>query len=430
MRIVPILSAVAVIATLYMVVLERPQLLALAEGDFSALGRTAAADVVRGAFGAELERPEGEDTAEAAEEPAPEPPARRVAVVAMDSTAQGIDRAVVVRGRTEAARQVEVRAETSGRVISEPLRRGASVSAGELLCEVDAGTRPARLAEARARLAEAEISARATGRLTEGGFASELRAAGAEAALESAAAAVAAAEEELARLTVRAPFDGLLETDTAEIGSLLQPGTLCARVIQLDPIRLVGFVPETQVDQIETGALAGARLTSGRTVTGTVTFLARAADPATRTFRVEVTVPNPDGSIRDGQTAEIGIAASGTEAHLVPGSALTLDDAGRLGLRTVDEEARVRFLPVSVVRDTPEGIWVTGLPARADIIVVGQEFVTEGVRVAPTFRDPPEAARAGQGLIEALEALGEAPGAELGAELGAETAAQGDEAGQ
>ena len=412
MRIVSILTAFLVMATLYLVVLERPQLIAFAQGDHSALGRTAAADIVRGALGAEPQPRQADEPPPATEpetgtaasaDTAPGRQERQVPVVAQRSSVQPIDRAVVLRGRTQAARQVEVRAETSGRVISEPLRKGAAIDADELLCEIDPGVRPARLSEARARLAEAELNARAAERLTEGGFASDLRAAGARAGLESAAAAVAAAEEELTRLTIRAPFDGLLETDTAELGSLLQSGTLCARVIQLDPIRLVGFVPETQVDQIETGALAGARLTSGRTVTGTVTFLARAADPATRTFRVEVTVPNPDGSIRDGQTAEIGIAASGTEAHLVPGSALTLDDAGRLGLRTVNADDRVEFAPVRVVRDTDRGVWVTGLPETARIITVGQEFVTEGVPVTVTLREP-EDTPAGASLFDAMDA--------------------------
>lgn len=429
MRIVSILSALMVVVTLYLLVLEREQLIAFAQGDHAALGRTGAAQVVRTALGAEPAQP-GEDTAAAqdtagvAPEPQPEPqpeprteptaeaadtPSERVvAVVAQHSTAQPIERAVVLRGRTAAARQVEVRAETSGRVVSEPLRRGAAVAAGEVLCQLDAGTRPARLAEARARLAEAELNARAAERLSEGGFASDVRAAQAQAALQSAEAAVAAAEEELERLVIRAPFAGLLETDAAELGSLLQPGALCATVIQLDPIRLVGFVPEAQVDQVEVGAMAGARLTSGRVITGTVTFLARAADPATRTFRVEITVANADGRIRDGQTVEVGIAATGTEAHLVPGSALTLDDDGRLGLRTVGDNSRVRFIPVQVVRDTADGIWVTGLPDTADVIVVGQEFVTEGVLVRPSFRDAPVPARSGASLIEAIDAQGEA----------------------
>jgi multidrug efflux system membrane fusion protein len=420
MRIVSILSALLVVATLYLVVLERDNLIAFSQGDTGALGRTAAADVVRGAFGAEPQPAPPQPEAEAPATPAPaaeapaEPAAEQapIAVVVQRSQVQPIDRAVVLRGRTEAAREVEVRAETSGRVVSEPLPRGSAVAEGDVLCEIDPGIRPAMLAEARARLAEAQFNSRAAVRLSEGGFASDQRTIGAEASLESAAAAVRAAEEEIDRLTLRAPFAGVLESEAAERGSLMQPGTLCATVLQLDPIRLVGFVPETRVDQIEIGAQAGARLASGRTVAGTVSFVARTADPATRTFRVEIIVANPDGLIRDGQTAEIGIGATGTDAHLVPGSALTLDDSGRLGLRIVDGEDRVRFVPVQVVRDTQQGIWITGLPETADIIVVGQEFVTEGVRVTATLREAAAAPDAGRSLLQSLDAALPAPAAE------------------
>ena len=361
---------------------------------------------------------------------APDAPAApgAIGVVAIHSRAQMIDDAVIVRGQTEARRQVDVRAETSGRIVSEPLRKGAFVEAGQLLCQLDPGTRQAalaeaearraeagtrvpeaeaRVAEAEARLEEAQINDTAAARLSESGFASDTRVAGTRAALssgkaalqsaksgldaartgiEAAAAAAAAAREELTRLDIDAPFEGLLESDTAELGSLLQPGALCGTVIQLDPIKLVGFVPETDVGRIELGADARARLISGREVAGQVTFLSRSADPQTRTFRVEVTVPNADLGLRDGQTAEIAVASAGTLAHLLPQSALTLNNDGILGVRTV-AGGIADFMPVSLMRDTVGGIWVAGLPEDVDVIVIGQEYVIEGVTVAATYRD-------------------------------------------
>ena len=117
-----------------------------------------------------------------------------------------------------------------------------------------------------------------------------------------------------------------------------------------------------------------------------MTFLSRSADPQTRTFLTEIEVPNPDLLIRDGQTAEILIASDGAQAHLVPQSALTLNDEGTLGLRLVNDADTVEFHEVQIVRDTTEGIWVTGLPAQATVIVVGQEYVVEGVKVDATPR--------------------------------------------
>ncbi|MFC7705052.1 efflux RND transporter periplasmic adaptor subunit [Plastorhodobacter daqingensis] len=375
MRFFPILTAVLVTISLYLLVIERPQLMRMARVVPPPATEPAPAAAAQPGTTGASELPEG----------------RLVGVVAAQSTARPVDTAVLLRGRTEAARAVEVRAETTAQVVSEPLRRGAMVAAGDLLCELSPGTRTAALLEAEARLAEAEINFRAADQLAAGGFASETRAAGARAALQTAQAAVEAAQTEIARLRITAPFDGTLESDAAETGSLLQAGGLCATVIQLDPIRLVGFVPETEVARVEIGAPAGARLVSGTELRGTVSFQSRSADPATRTFRVEVQVPNPDLAIRDGQTAEIVIGAAGVGAHLLPASALTLDDSGRLGLRIVTDDPAggqiAGFAPVSVLRDSPQGVWVTGLPDSVAVIVVGQEYVTDGTRLAVTWRE-------------------------------------------
>ncbi len=412
MRLIPLLTAIAVTVGLYFLVFERDDLFAFARGETAA--ETASSDGPM----AEAESPEtasGKD--------------KRIGVVVLRSKARSLDSAVILRGDTQAARQVEVRAETASTVISEPLRKGQHVKAGDLLCELDPGTRhaahqeaqarlseararapesAARLEEAKARLREAEINLTAAQKLSEDGYASETRLASARAAersavagiataesgletsragIESAAAAVASAAKEIERLRITAPFDGLLESDTAEIGSLMQPGSLCATVIQLDTIKVVGFVPETEVNRVSLGALARAELTNGQQVQGQVTFVSRSADPTTRTFEVEITVDNSDLRIRDGQTADIVISAEGTKAHKLPQSALTLNNDGRLGVRLVTAADTVAFNRAEVLRDTADGVWVAGLPEQADVIVVGQDFVTDGVAVRPTYQE-------------------------------------------
>lgn len=408
MRIFPVLAAALFAVILYMAVIERPTLLSFlgvdaSESEVEPEGDTNAAEVVTD---------------------------HRVKVVTQLLTAQNIDGAVLLRGQTAAARQVDVRAETSAVVVSEPLRKGTHIEKDQIMCHLDEGTRQAalaqtraqlseaesrvpeseaRVAEASARLEEAKINQNASSRLNADGFASTTRLASADAAvaaaeatvssaqsglraaqsgIEAAQAAVAVSETELDRLVIKAPFSGLLESDTAELGSLLQAGSLCGTIIQLDPVKLVGFVPETDVNRVHVGALAGARLAAGDVeVRGNVTFLSRSADPLTRTFMVEIEVPNPELKIRDGQTAEILIASDGANAHLAPQSALTLNDEGTLGLRLVDSNNIVNFLAIELVRDTAEGVWVTGLPEKANVIVVGQEYVIEGVEVAPTQRE-------------------------------------------
>lgn len=372
MRIVPMLTAAVVTASLYMVVIERDSLIAFARGDTPG---SAASETGSGAA------PQPAETGAAAET------SSKVGVVALRSQARTVGSAVILRGQTKALREVEVRAETTATVISEPLRKGAQVKKGDLLCELDPGTREATLLQAQAQLKEAQINLTAASKLSQGGYASETRLAAAEAAERTARAVVAAAEREIANLKVTAPFDGLLESDTAELGSLLQSGSLCATVIQLDTVKLVGYVPEAEVGKVSLGAEAGAELASGRKVQGKVSFLSRSADPETRTFLVEITVPNPDLSIRDGQTADISISAAGAQAHKLPQSALTLNNDGQLGVRAVGADSTVVFYPVELLRDEADGVWVGGLPEEADVIVVGQDFVTEGVAVAATYKE-------------------------------------------
>jgi multidrug efflux system membrane fusion protein len=309
------------------------------------------------------------------------PPA---SVVAIRSVAQPHLDQLVLRGRTEADRRVDVRAEISGLVASTPIRKGAVVKAGDTLCRLAPGERPANLAEARANLRQAEVEYDAALKLAEKGFTAETEALTREAQLEAARAKLMRAEIDMDRLEIVAPFDGALETDTAELGALLQPGSVCASLIALDPIALVGFAAERDVDRLQVGAPARARLVTGRSVEGRIRFVARSADDETRTYRVEVAAPNPDLAIRDGMTAEILIGLDSEPAHFVPQSALTLDGAGRIGVRlAVDGVAR--FAPAEILADAPDGVWLAGLPDEADIIVVGQEFAADGRAVAPRY---------------------------------------------
>ncbi|GHE86701.1 hemolysin D [Aliiroseovarius zhejiangensis] len=410
MRLFPILTAIIVVAGLYLLVFQRDTL------------ETAAGTPPTEA-GADSAAPTGETTSQAD---------RGVSVVALRSTARAIEMPVLLRGRTEANRRVELRSETTGQVISAKIAKGSTVDEGDILCQLDAGTREASLAEATARLAEArarapeadarviEAQARldeamfnltAATKLSEGGFASDTRvantraaveaaraafvaaqsgAASSAAAIQSAEAAVAAAEREIERLDIRAPFPGTLETDTADLGTLMQPGAVCATVVQYDPVRVVGYVSELQVDKLTTGLPAEVRLAAGAELTGHVTFVADTADPITRTFRVEVQITRPDDAaiIRAGQTAEVVITGNGLQAHLVPQSALTLDDDGQLGVRIVADGGVAGFAPVTMVRDSNDGVWITGLPATAEVIVVGHHYVSDGVALDLTYREP------------------------------------------
>lgn len=299
----------------------------------------------------------------------------------LDSRHQIIRDQVIINGRTEADRSVSVKAETDGVVTQLHFRRGDQVNAGDLLAELAIESRQAQLLEARSLLERREIEFRGAEQLRKQNSISQTDLAQARAALDSARAQLNMAVSEVERTRITAPFDGLIETRDVEEGDFLNRGAPVATVVDLSPIRVKGSLSERYSNRIEVGSRAEVRLINDSVHQGEVTFVGRVASASTRTFPVEVVIANADGAIIEGLTAEITLFADELSAHRLPSSTLTLNDDGTLGVKGVDASSRVVFYPVKVVRDTPQGVWLTGLPESVRLIVVGQEFVSAGQQV-------------------------------------------------
>ncbi|PQM56283.1 MAG: efflux RND transporter periplasmic adaptor subunit [Rhodobacteraceae bacterium] len=305
-------------------------------------------------------------------------------VIVSKSKAIKANNVLVLRGKTAASRKVEVRAEISGAVISSPRPKGSSIETGETLCEIAAGTRFVTLSEAKTRLSEAEEKFDVAKTLTEQGYSTKTSNLTQETLLESAKASLKKAEYEISKLIIHAPFAGVLENNTAELGSYLNQGSLCGTIIDLSQVKLIGYVPEVKIREISVGAKAAGKTVSGITTDGLVSFISKRADPITKTFQVEIIAENYDSNIRDGETVEIAIELEANTAHLLPQSVLTLNDEGSLGVRAVIE-GEVKFYEVNILRDQINGLLLTGLPETIDVITVGQEFVLSGQKVNVTY---------------------------------------------
>lgn len=296
-------------------------------------------------------------------------------------TASAYSDEVIIRGHTENKRTVEVRAETQGRVVERPVERGTVVEAGDLLCQLAVEDRQARVGQATEAVSLAQIEHEGSLRLKDGGFQSKTAIAQAKSRLATAEAQLEAAALDYERTFIRAPFNGVVEQTLLEIGDYAQPATPCARIVDLDPMLLVGQVSERDVTRLPIGATAVGILASGETATGTISFIGHQADPATRTYRVEATVANPDHRLLSGATADITIVVGEVGAHQISSALLALDDSGQMGVRAVDADGRVRFHAVEIVADADQGVWVTGLPSTVTLITVGHQLVVDGERV-------------------------------------------------
>ena len=304
---------------------------------------------------------------------------------------------VPLRGRTEAKATVGAVAETAGIIDTVHVTKGQKVAAGDLLCTLDQGTRAAAVAQAKAGVAQARAAldqAQAdfdtNVELRAKGVATANSARGVEVALSSAQAGVTSAQAsldnaqaELDRTEIKAKVDGVVQAPLAVSGAMLAVGQTCATIVQLDPMLFISQVPEARIGLAKLGLSAEITTITGQEVKGEVTFIAATADSATRSFPVEIEMPNADGKIRDGITATATVNMGTAPAHLLPQSTLTLNDDGVLGIRAV-VDGKAKFIPVEIASDTREGVWVLGLPVSVDVITVGQEYVIDGQPVDAT----------------------------------------------
>lgn len=295
--------------------------------------------------------------------------------------AEEIVRTITVNGNTAPARIVELSAETDGRVEFVGAERGANVDRNSVIVRLDERDRLARLAQARATVRQREVEYEGRARLKSESYVSEAQLQEAVAMLEAAKTELTRAELDLDYMTVRAPFDGALQARMVEIGDFVKLGDPIATYVDNRNIIVTASLSEFDAGFVDVGQTAEARLATGERVRGRIRYVAPVADEATRTFAVELEVENRAGALRAGGTAELYIPAETVYAHRVAPSLLTLDDAGNVGVKIINDVGKVEFVVADIALSNNDGIWLAGLPETATLITVGQGFVNSGTAV-------------------------------------------------
>ena len=307
------------------------------------------------------------------------PPSVRV----QNSTAQSFQSEIILQGRTAASRTVELRAEVSGRAEELLVMEGRPVTKDDAILKIAINDRAARLAQARASVEQRRIQVEAARQLAKQSFGTQVRRAEAEAQFQQARADVVRFELDLANTTVRAPFNGIFDTRETDVGAVLNVGDKIGTVVDLDPLKVTGQISERNVRKVKIGMPGSVVLSDGTEIEGELSYVASVSDPSTRTFKIELLVPNPNSVVLAGLAAQLRLPAGEELAHSVSPSVLTLSDNGQIGIKTVDTNDTIRFWPVTILDDGPQGTWVAGLPPKATIVVVGQDYVAVGQKVDP-----------------------------------------------
>ena len=302
----------------------------------------------------------------------------RSSVRVRTSSAEEMQRTIVVNGKTAPSRVVQLSAETDGRVEFVDAERGRNIARGKSIVRLDERDRSARLAQAKATVRQREVEFEGREKLKTESYVSEAQLQEAVAALEAARTELIRAELDLTYMTIRAPFDGALQSRIVEVGDFVKLGDPVATFVDNRTIIVSANLSEFDTRYVNVDDSAEARLATGETVHGRIRYVAPVADDATRTFAVELEVDNSDGHLRAGGTAELRIPAERVFAHRVSPSLLTLDDAGNVGIKIINEAGKVEFVVADIALSSSDGVWIAGLPATATIITVGQGFVAAG----------------------------------------------------
>lgn len=293
-----------------------------------------------------------------------------------------------ITGTVQANQDVTLSAEESGVVRELLVPRGASVGQGDPLVRIDDAVLQSQVREAEARAALAQESWERRRRLfEEDGVGSELAYLEARYQAEQAQAQLATLRERLSRTIIRAPIRGVVDERMVEVGTMVSAGTPVLRMVQIDPVKVQGGVPERFAEDVRAGGAA--RVTfdvlRGEVFRADVRFVGSTVNPRNRTFEVELTLPNPGQVIKPEMVANLELSRRDlTDALVIPQNALVRVEEGFVlfvaGVEDGEAVAQVR--PVRLGPAQRNLVVVEeGLTAGDRLIVLGQNQVANGDRI-------------------------------------------------
>lgn len=298
-----------------------------------------------------------------------------------------INRTLVVYGRTDADRSVTVRAELPARITNIHARRGEMLEKGQSIAQLREGSIPAKLDYAKAKLKQAEQEYQSALSLKKKNHIAQNRLTELEVAVAEAESTLRELQVQLANTRIKSPIDGIINVRHSELGDFLDKGDPVAEILDLDPLIIKVDVPQNMVPLFASGDTARVKLNGRPWLEANIRFINRQADEATRTFSVELALPNPNMMIPAGLSVEAELFIDEVSAIAVSPANLSLNDKGELGIKWVTPENQVQFTLARIAKSESNYLWLTDIPEDAWIITRGHGFVNPGDSVQVKHSD-------------------------------------------
>lgn len=302
-----------------------------------------------------------------------------LAKVAVSSfTAQKTFKTIELYGRTAPNKQAKLGAEIAGKIVQLKVLKGQNVAKGQVIALIDKGDLDIQLERANAMLKVREKEFKAAQSLKDRGLQGEVAFTNAQAALVEAKAMVSNAKIALRNTSVVAPFSGIVDHLYIEKGDFVGVGDPVASLIDLNRVVIEADVSERHIQDLTLDQSAEVEFISGERITGQVRYISRISSPSTNTFAIEVVVDNPNQRVPAGISARVELNLKEKLAIKLTPAMLALDESGNLGVKTLVSGDKVQFVPIQLVKAEQDGVWLTGLGQKVDIITTGQGFARDG----------------------------------------------------
>ena len=282
-----------------------------------------------------------------------------------------------VVGTVQPKLQAVIEAKVSGRITRLPVTLGQSVKQGEVLVELATQEIQARLDQANAAFRQAELEFNRTANLRKQNAATQSEFDAAQARYNVAKAAVAEAEALSGYAKIVAPFDGVVARKLADEGDLAMPGKSLLELEGRAGLRLVADVPSLLASHVLPDAKLAVRVdTLPDPITGTVAEISPAADPASRTVRMKVDLPETAG-LRSGQFGRLAVPVGEAAFLFVPPPALVR--RGQLEILFVAADGKAQMRLVRAGKQTAQGIEIlAGLAPGEAVVIEGAGNLRDG----------------------------------------------------
>ncbi len=293
-------------------------------------------------------------------------------VTAVDIRVERINERVAAVGSGRARQQVTLTTRVAG-VISEVLFEGGQkVEAGQVLLRLNSEPEAIAVETAEAQRAQAADAVERYKQLNESSV-SRVTRAEADTALKVADAALRRAREDLDRMTIRAPFAGIMGLTNLQTGDYLAVGNPVATIDDRSTIIIEFTVPEAAAPSIRIGMPMRASLAArpGEIHNGKVQAVDTRIDPLTRTLTVRGEIPNTDFALIPGSTFSVSVTLAGDEVPVVPGLAIQWDRNGAFVWRLKPDNA-IERVNVAILARNGDRVYLDA-PLKA-----GEKVIHEG----------------------------------------------------